>query len=315
MAPYLVPIIIFAAVLGLWALKRLLSPGAGRGGIRSVAIFRRTPLTLTDARVKAIVERALGDSPEITLIPTQPREDGAQLFAFIRESRVYGVISVPRPYVNPEAHDEIRATLTDPDAIRGLTEHTGWVSVDFMRGERDLGEINRVICRVIAELIDEEAMLLWDVRHERMSRIDNTTKEILRGPAPMLVFGTEHLDQATVNARAGDEALAAAQAEAQRRWPEFVDGWNARRDDEKCAVKAPFRDGRRVEHMWVEVHSIDQHAVHGEINNDPQHVRNVSIGQRVTIPIPDVEDWLIADPSGRVRGGFSVNALMGRKLG
>lgn len=312
MAPYLVPLIILVVVLGLWAIVKLLARRRGTGGMRSVAILRRSPLSLTDARVKAIVERALGDTPEITFIPMPARDDGATMHAFVRDGRAYGIIGVPRPYVSADAHDDVRASITDPDAARALTEHRAWVSVDFMRGDADLAEINRVICRVIAELIDGEALLLWDVRHDRLSKIDDTTMEILCGPAPMLVFGN---DDATVSAKADDDALAAAKEEAHRRWNEFVAGWHLRRRDQHCAVKAPFRDGKRVEHMWVEVLEITDDAVRGTIGNDPQHVKNVTAGQEVTVPLADVEDWLIADASGRMLGGFSVNALMGKKLG
>lgn len=315
MAPYLIPIIILAVVLGLWAIAKLLARRRAAGGMRSVAILRRSPLSLTDARVKAIVERALGETPEITFIQMPARDDGATMHAFVRDGRAFGIIGVPRPYISADAHDDIRASITDPDAARALTEHRAWVSVDFMRGDADLAEINRVICRVIAELIDSEALLLWDVRHDRLSKIDAMTTEILRGPAPMLVFGTDQLDQATVSARGGDEALAQAKAEAQRRWPEFVAGWNARRGDEKCAVKCSFRDGKRVEHLWIEVHRIDDDSVTGVLGNDPQHVRNLQPRQQVTIPVADIEDWLIADKSGRMLGGFSVNALLSKKLG
>ena len=312
MPPYLIATIAFFAVLGLWTIWRLLARARANRAPRSVAIFRRTPLLLDEARMKSIVHRALGDTPAITFVPMPPRGDGASTHAFIHDDRVYGIISVPRPYVNPAAHAEIRSTLSDADAIRGLTEHTAWVSVDLMRGDSDLGEINRVICRVIAELIDDEAMLLWDVRHSRISRINDIAMEILRGPAPMLVFGN---DDTTVNAKADDDALAAAKEDAHRRWNEFVAGWQLRRLDQHCAVKAPFRDGNRVEHMWVEVLEITDDAVRGTIGNDPQHVRNVTAGQEVTIPLADVEDWLIADQGGRMQGGFSVNALMGKKLG
>lgn len=312
MAPILVPLIIFLVLLVAWTLQRLLSPGGGKGGIRSVAIMRRSHLALSEARAKALVERALGDTPEILFIPMPPREDGAVMHAFVREGRAYGVICVPRPYVNPEAHEEIRATLTDAEVLTAMTTHGAWVSVDFMRGERDLGEINATICRVVAELIDDEAMLLYDVRHERVSKIDAKTKEILRGPAPMLIFGT---DETTVSARAGDEALKVAEQEAQLRWPEFVSAWAQRTPDEKFAVKAAFHDGKRVEHMWVEMTEVGEMSVTGTIDNEPGYVRNLTCGQTVQLNVAQVEDWLIADPSGRIRGGFSVNTLMGKKLG
>ncbi len=302
------PIVIAFGVIAFMFLRR-----SGRmGGIRSVAIFRRTHLPLTEMRVKAVVERALGDTPEITFLPMPEREDGAQLFAFVREGVVFGVIGVPKPYVNPAAHEEIRATLKDPDAIRGMTEHGAWLSVDHMRGVADLGEINSVIGRVVAELIDDEAMLLYDVKHQKFATIDGMTRDMLRGPAPMIVFGAEGTEVAI---DVDDAAIEAAKQKAQERWSEFLIAWHNRQPGEFFSVKGPFHDGKHTEHMWVNVEEADEGGVRGKIGNTPTVVRNLAENDPASVAIADVEDWMIFDPSGKIRGGFSMGTMLARKMG
>lgn len=306
-------IIIGIALLVLGVLAFVFLRGRGKsGGIRSIAIFRRSHLSLTEPRVKALVERALGDEPGIVMLPVPPRDDGAQLFAFVRGDLAFGVISVPKPYVDPAAHEEIRATLTDEAILQGMLEHRAWLSVDHMRGVAELAEINSIIARVAAELIDDEAMLLYDVKHQAIAKIDETTRNVLRGPAPMLVFGVEDI---TVGMHTDDASLAAAKQKAQQQWPEFLIAWHNRTPDEHFSVKGPFTDGKRTEHMWVTVEEANEKGVRGTLGSEPTQVRHIKENDPATVSFDDMEDWIIADPSRKFRGGFSVGTMLGQKMG
>src|SRR5262245_2036309 len=53
-----------------------------------------------------------------------------------------------------------------------------------------------------------------------------------------------------------DPRFKAAEAEARRRWPEFVAAFNRREPNVAYAVKARFTDGSATEWMWVQVQSI-----------------------------------------------------------
>lgn len=313
MNAWLIPVIIAAVLVVVFIGRRVFLPRGGSGDeIRSVVLMRRTQLTLTEARARAIIERALGDRPEIVFLPLPARDDGAQMHGFLRDGEAYGLISVPRPYVSEEFREEARKTIRDPEILRGLTEHTAWVSVDVMRGGKDVARASATICRVIAELIDDEAMLLYDVKHQRMAKIDDKTRTLLAGPAPMLIFGG---DDMIVNVEADDEALAEATRTAQSRLDEFRIAWANREEDQHFAVKAPFVDGKETEHMWVTVTDMEDGTVTGTLDSEPQVVRTVATGQRVTLRNEEIEDWIIADPSGRMTGGFSINMLLGRKMG
>ena len=69
-------------------------------------------------------------------------------------------------------------------------------------------------------------------------------------------------------------------------------------------VKASFTEGEQVEHMWIAVTNINNQIITGLVNNEPQIVTNVLLGDVVTISTDDVEDWGYIDPEGNTHGFF-----------
>lgn len=80
------------------------------------------------------------------------------------------------------------------------------------------------------------------------------------------------------------------------------------------AVKAPFKTdakGKNIpshEHMWISNVEFDGHKISGNLNNQPQWVRGMKEGDRVSIGLLDLSDWIYA-MDGRAYGGFTVNAM------
>lgn len=308
---YLIIVGVLVGVLVLFVLIVRSVRRRGSGPIPSIAILRRSHLHLPESRLKALVQRAIGPERGVVFVPTPESTDGSEIHAFMIDGEAYGVICAPRPYVHPDAHDEIRSTLSDAAVVDALTTHGAWVSVDYVRGTADKPRIYATIGRLIAELLDDESMLLLDVAHERSAKIDDQTREHLRGPAPMGIFGTQEY---VFGAREDDEALARSVEEARARWEEFVIAWGKRTPDQHFAVKLPFADGKRVEHMWVTVEEATSDRVSGVLDNDPTDVRNIAIGARVERDAAEIEDWLVFEADGTMRGGFSSKALVGRGM-
>lgn len=308
---YLVIVGVLVGVLLLFLLIRRLALSRRSGGHHSIAILRRTPLSLSESRLKTVVQRAIGPDREVEFFPMPTREDGAELHGFVVDGEAYGLICVPRPYVGPEMHDEIRSGVASEVIADAFISHGAWVSVDYVRGTADEPRIYATIGRLIAELLDDEAMLLLDVGHNRCATIDEQTREHLRGPAPMGMFGTQEY---VFGAHEDDQAIARAVEEARGRWDEFVIAWEKRTPDQHFAVKLAFVDGKRVEHMWVTVEDVSSSRVTGVLDNDPTQVRNITIGARVERDATEIEDWLIVERDGTMRGGFSAKALVGRGM-
>ena len=89
----------------------------------------------------------------------------------------------------------------------------------------------------------------------------------------------------------------------------FIAALNAPKPDQSSfTVKMPFVDGEKVEHMWLNNVNYDGTHFHGTVNNDPESVHNVKIGQRVTVAPKDISDWMYID-NRKLVGGWSVRVL------
>ncbi len=107
-----------------------------------------------------------------------------------------------------------------------------------------------------------------------------------------------------------DVRIAKAKDEAKRRWPEFVAAFQAREPNTAYAVKAPLTSpSGKVEHMWLQVTELSETTVSGILDNVPQGDFPMKHGDPVTVPLADVEDWIIGKGAGNIVGAFSIPAL------
>ncbi|HEY8667167.1 MAG TPA: DUF2314 domain-containing protein [Tepidisphaeraceae bacterium] len=108
-----------------------------------------------------------------------------------------------------------------------------------------------------------------------------------------------------------DPALAAATAEAKRRWPEFAAAYAARasrKDDDEFLVKALFSEGDIREVMWVEVEKIENGTITGQLMDDPEDLKNLKEGDSVQVKEQEIQDWRYTDSFGD-HGAFSEKVL------
>lgn len=84
-------------------------------------------------------------------------------------------------------------------------------------------------------------------------------------------------------------ATAKAQHDLAEMRPQFRDGVPA---GEHLAVKAPFHDRGQTEWMWIDVFAWKGSELTGTLSNTPDFVHNVKLGQRVTVKLADVADYL-----------------------
>ena len=86
----------------------------------------------------------------------------------------------------------------------------------------------------------------------------------------------------------------------------------ARARQQTFAIKAPFTNGKETEYMWLLVSAIGEETVTGTLDNEPIYVRNVRVGETVTVSIDQVNDWLYTD-GGELVGGFT-NEVLNRQM-
>jgi uncharacterized protein YegJ (DUF2314 family) len=73
-------------------------------------------------------------------------------------------------------------------------------------------------------------------------------------------------------------------------------------------VKAKFSDSGHDEHIWLDNVTYDGTNFQGTIANEPEMVKNVKNGQRVTVPAAEISDWMYLE-NRKLVGGETVRVL------
>ena len=103
-----------------------------------------------------------------------------------------------------------------------------------------------------------------------------------------------------------DSEMNAAMAEARATLPEWMALYRDRPSGySNFALKFPLEG---VEHIWVEVTSIEDGMVEGRLANAP-HAEGWSYGDPVRFPMSAISDWAYWDASGVAHGYRTVEVL------
>jgi uncharacterized protein YegJ (DUF2314 family) len=135
------------------------------------------------------------------------------------------------------------------------------------------------------------------------------TPRALRSPDPVgETLGTREIP--VVVARAEDTELVAATATARKTWSVAAAHLEAGGD---VSAKFPFatRSGA-VEHLWIDVTSVEDGKVRGVVGNEPIDVAGIELGTEVACDLGELSDWLYFE-NGEMVGGHTVRVLMRRR--
>lgn len=114
---------------------------------------------------------------------------------------------------------------------------------------------------------------------------------------------------ATVDVAGDDKEMTEAIAAARRTLPDFWRTYAAPMGGERgFALKVAIRDGEATEHFWVADLERRNDKILATINNDPDTVSNVKLGQRIEVIEADITDWLYLR-NGKMVGNHTVRAL------
>lgn len=275
----------------------------------SLVILTDTPPDLPDDALVAAVKRALPVSaPEILpggQVPAPkyaPHAGPCRTLPVAVNRAVYGILVAPFPYTDPA---EQTCQRDREDYVEAFERHRGWLAVDFVGGAGD--NAYSVIGQIAAELMNEHARLLFVPALGVAALPSPALLEDMRRGVWLQHFHLATIDQ-PVRKRANDPSLGDARRKALSRWSEFADAFD-RRDGENFSVKFPFVQADRIEHMWVEVSSIEGEIVRGTLGNQPTVITNFVEGQDVERRSDELEDWLYMH-NGSIVGGFSLHALL-----
>lgn len=109
-----------------------------------------------------------------------------------------------------------------------------------------------------------------------------------------------------------DKQMDRAVENAQRTLGFFMAALHAKKDgDTVFEIKKGFIDGDKVEHLWIKRVTYDGKNFHGQIDNRPEEVSKVHMGQRVIVAPQEVTDWMFLK-DGKLIGGYTTRVLYAR---
>jgi uncharacterized protein YegJ (DUF2314 family) len=76
----------------------------------------------------------------------------------------------------------------------------------------------------------------------------------------------------------------------------------------RFAIKKPFVEGDKVEHIWLNEVSFDGSLFHGKVDNEPVDIKGLRVGQEVSVSPNEISDWMYVQ-AGRLLGGYTICAM------
>ncbi len=246
---------------------------------------------------------------------SSPGEDGfvvvtGPVNTIVHDTRVYLVNSVPRPYV--EDTEAVAETIADL-RIRGLfSEHRAWFSCDAMGVDgtttaAEISEWYRRLARLLAEVLDQNCLLIWVPDTGRAYPINDDTERALLSDDPLAAL-QETLPAPVTGIAADDPSMQQAVEKAREEWPRFVAAYESAAG-ENFAIKAPISHLDATEFIWLKVTALEGDRIYGTLENEPANLGPLKLGSKVSATLADLNDWYYIDPQGTMQGAFTVALL------
>lgn len=240
-------------------------------------------------------------------------EDNAVLHFMIRIPQgVFAVLVSDSPYIeNPQ--DFAKDSIRDKRLRSAVESHQAWLSVDLMDSTEDPTDAEvayQIIGKILSYLAGPDCLAIYCPELQRCNEFDLSLIDILGGDRPLDLFD-EPTFEPIIEISDDNPKMAAAVAEARKRWPEFVRAFGTceEEDLDRYIVKAEFREGKNCEYMWVQVEEINNNEIEGILMNDPHELLDVHRGARVQLSLDRLNDWIFPQPDGSHVGGFTLDVL------
>lgn len=245
--------------------------------------------------------------------PEDSRMEGIRKFLVRLESGVFAVIVAPRPYI-PDASRFARTSIVDKRLRTVVENHQGWLSVDLVSASPEEAEgryrAYDTIGKLLAAMAGPDCLAVYAPELRKCNEFDPSLIETLKSGRPLSIFDEPTFDP-VIEIEEDHPRMQAAVEEARRRWPEFVEAFEARGEQvrERFIVKAEFSEEDQAEFMWVAVTRIELDSIVGILMNDPHELIGVHRGGEVEISLDRLNDWLFPGEDGDAVGGFTLKVL------
>jgi len=270
----------------------------------SIIALLKEPRQLDKATVQQAAECAFRDAPRKPQVIAIQNRPG---FGVVLGPLRLAVINADQPYFRDATATANRVSHF-PGRI-AIQEHKAWLAIDLL-GEPppiDPPKLYGLIGSLLAEFLDPNVLGLIRAPDGRVIGYDFSFIPLFRTRKAFDAFEKGTPDR-IVKVPAKSDELAAAAAEARRRWPEFVAAFADRYKGQGFGVKKMFIDGDLVEHMWVNVTTIAGTQIQGWLSNEPRIIKSLKLRDAVTLTHNEVEDWIFTNGTENV-GGFQARVL------
>ena len=225
---------------------------------------------------------------------------------------IFTVIVSSAPYV-ADPKKFARETIRDKRLRSAIEKHRAWISVDRVGSApaaAEKREAYQVMGKLLAAMAGPDCLAIYSPELETCNEFDLSLIERLNSADPLGLFAEPTFEPIIEIEEDNPEMLRAVE-EARRRWPEFVEAFGQRQDagDERFIVKSEFKEGDRSEFMWVGVSELRETELVGVLMNDPHELLGFHRGQRVTLMVDSVNDWLFPSRGNGMVGGFTLRVL------
>jgi uncharacterized protein YegJ (DUF2314 family) len=116
-----------------------------------------------------------------------------------------------------------------------------------------------------------------------------------------------------VNVPTQDKAMAAAIETAKTTLPKFFERLaKPEPGDERFAIKIRYdtnRKGADGEHIWANDVKREGDKISATISNQPRDIVALKMGQRVTVPVSQLTDWMFVR-DGKYHGAYTLRAML-----
>ncbi len=192
---------------------------------------------------------------------------------------------------------------------KAVEEHQAWLSVDLISLHDESAAPESVyprIAKLIAELAGPDCTALFQPGPGRINVWDDQLERKLRGPDLLEAFRVQS-NVPVIGVDDDDPRMKDAVEQARARWPEFVEAFQ-KRDGKNFSVKAPITVDNRREFIWVEVNGLEPEYIHGTLANNPINLGDMKMGDRLEVPLKDLNDWAFLRNDEPV-GMFTVKVI------
>jgi len=116
------------------------------------------------------------------------------------------------------------------------------------------------------------------------------------------------VEDKVINVESEDSQMNAAIKQARNSVHSFLDAIKEKNGD-GFAVKVPISEDGYTEHMWMSIVEVKNGKFIGHISNEPQTIRRVKNGQKYSVGLADISDWLYFHNEVAV-GGYTIKVML-----